>query len=78
MKGKNRQSSILYLQVAVQMYLRGMSRRTLADEAGITYHRLIRMLRGDTAMTLEDASKIKAALGTEMPLEELFERRNNP
>lgn len=67
----------VYLQVAVQMFMRGIDRKTLAEKTGITYTSLIRKLRDESPITLQEAMKIKKALGTDMALEELFARREN-
>ena len=67
----------VYLQVLVQMYLRGWTSRDLADRAGMSYSSLRRKLRGASPMMLEEARAIQAALDCGMALDELFARRGD-
>lgn len=65
----------IYLQVLVQMYLRGLSSHELAERTGIAYPSLRRKLRGVTPLTLDEAMEIWAVLQRPMPLETLFARK---
>ena len=65
----------IYAQVMVQMYLNGIDSRTLAEKAGMSYPTLRRKLRGGGSITLEDALSIREALGSDMPLEKLFQHK---
>ena len=67
----------IYLQVLVQMYLKGWNSRDLAEKTGISYPSLRRKLRGAGALNLEEARSIQAALECRMPLDELFARRED-
>ena len=69
--------SCVYMQVMVQMYLQGMDSHDLAQKANISYPTLRRKLRGDGGLGLEEAKRIRQALGCVMPLEELFERKDD-
>ena len=65
----------LYLQVLVQMYLRGWTSRDLADRAGMSYSSLRRKLRGATPLLLEEAQRVQAALDCGLTLDQLFARQ---
>ena len=65
----------VYLQVMVQMYIRGWDSRTLAKNAGMSYTSIRRKLRGEAPLHLEEARRIQQALGCSMTLDELFVRR---
>ena len=67
----------VYLQVLVQMYLRGLDSRRLSERAGMNYTSLRRKLRGQSPLQLEEARRIRAALQCDVPLEDLFERRED-
>ena len=64
--------SSIYLQVALQMYLKGWDSATLAKECNMNYTSLRRKLLGTTDLTLREAKLIKHALGADMSLDELF------
>lgn len=70
-------NACVYMQVLVQMYLQGMDSHDLARKADMSYPTLRRKLRGDGGLSLEEAKRIRRALQCSMPLEELFERREN-
>lgn len=65
----------IYLQVMVQMYLKGWDSRTLSEKTGISYPSLRRKLRGSSPMGLEEARQIQRALGCGLNLDTLFARR---
>lgn len=65
----------VYAQVMVEMYLKGMDSLTLSRKTGMSYPTLRRKLRGDGAIRLEEAMRIRSALECDLPLEKLFERR---
>lgn len=64
-----------YAQVMVQMYLQGMDSHVLSEKTGISYPSLRRKLRGDGSLRLDEAIRIHRALGCQMALEQLFERK---
>ena len=66
----------VYMQVMVQMYLRGWDSQKLADLTGISYTSIHRKLRGLSPLYLEEAKRIQRALNCGMSLDELFSRRN--
>ncbi|MBQ9263895.1 MAG: hypothetical protein IJ189_06735 [Clostridia bacterium] len=67
----------VYTQVMIQMYLRGMDCRTLSQKTGMSYPTLRRKLRGEGSIRLADALRIRSALGCDMPIEVLFERKED-
>ena len=67
----------VYLQVMVQMYLKGWDSRELADKAGITYTSMRRKLRGTSPLHLEEARRIQRALDCGLSMDELFARRGD-
>ena len=66
----------IYMQVMVQMYLKGWDSRMLADQAGMSYTSIRRKLRGLSPLHLEEAKRIQRALNCGMSMEELFTRKN--
>lgn len=66
----------IYMQVMVQMYLKGWDSRMLADQAGMSYTSIRRKLRGLSPLYLEEAKRIQRALNCGMSMEELFTRKN--
>ena len=66
----------IYMQVMVQMYLKGWDSRMLADQAGMSYTSIRRKLRGLSPLHLEEAKRIQRALNCGMSMEELFSRKN--
>lgn len=66
----------IYMQVMVQMYLKGWDSRMLADQVGMSYTSIRRKLRGLSPLHLEDAKSIQRALNCGMSMEELFTRKN--
>ena len=67
----------VYLQVLVQMYLRGWDSRVLAEKAGLTYTSVRRKLRGLSPLHLEEARRIQEALDCGLSLDALFARRDS-
>mgnify|MGYP003372718983 CR=1 FL=1 len=65
----------VYLQVLVQMYMKGWTSHQLAEQAGISYPSLRRKMRGASPLHLEEARKIQAVLGCGMTLDQLFARK---
>ena len=66
----------VYMQVLVQMYLKGWDNRELAKEAGLSYTSIRRKLRGMSPLHLEEDRRIQRALDCGMSLDELFARRD--
>lgn len=62
----------MYMRLKGQMAERGITAKALAQRTGIKYQTLVVKLRGKTDLKLEEAKKIKDAIGTQMPIEELF------
>ena len=67
----------VYMQVLVQMYLKGWDNRILAEKSGITYTSIRRKLRGLAPLHLEEARRIQEALDCGMSLDILFARRED-
>ncbi len=67
----------VYMQVMVQMYLRGWDSRELAEKAGLSYTSIRRKLRGMSPMHLEEARSIQKALNCGMTLDSLFARKED-
>ena len=67
-----------YDELRLQMVIRGVTSRELADHSGINYQTLRRKLRGESPVLLQDAVMIRKALKLEMPLEQLFHRLERP
>ena len=67
----------VYLQVMVQMYMKGWDSRTLAEKSGMPYTAMRRKLRGMTPLHLEEARRIQEALDCGMSLDMLFARRDH-
>ena len=67
--------SCIYAQVMVEMYMKGIDSHTLSRRTALSYPTLRRKLRGDGAIRLEEALKIRRALESDLPLEQLFARR---
>ena len=65
----------IYPCVMAQMYLKGYDNKRLAREVGLSYVTLRRRLRGITPIRLGEAARIREALGCDLPLEVLFEKR---
>ena len=64
----------VYVQVMVQMCLRGWDSRDLADKTGLTYSSMRRKLRGIAPLRLEEARRIQEALDCGLSLDQLFKR----
>ena len=70
MKGES-----IYMQVMVQMYLKGWDNKTLAEKSGMNYTTLRQKMRGIRDLTLTEAKRIQSALNCGMTLDDLFEER---
>lgn len=65
----------IYLQVMVQMYMKGWDSAALAEKAGIGYPSLRRKLRGASPLHLSEARRIQQALECNLTLDQLFALR---
>ena len=63
----------MYRNLNAEMARRNMTKLGLARATGIPYSTLIPKLSGETEIKLSEAKSIKEALGTDIPLETLFE-----
>lgn len=62
----------IYIQVMIQMFLKGWDNQVLAEKAGLSYTSIRRKLRGLAPLHLEEARRIQQALNCGMSLDELF------
>lgn len=65
----------VYLQLLVQMYLKGWDSHDLAEKAGMSYTSTRRKLRGISQFTLDEAKAVQKALDCGMTLDDLFATR---
>ena len=68
----------VYQNVAMQMFIRGISISDLAKKSYTGYKALCRKLNGESSVTIEDAIAIHEALGKPMPIEILFSKELMP
>jgi len=64
----------MYLNVKAELARQNLSVVDLSNKTGIRYQTLIEKLNGKYPLTLDEAKKIKAALGVDLSMEELFAR----
>lgn len=62
----------MYNNVKAELARKNMTIVDLSNKTGIRYQTLADKIRGDSILTVEEALKIKEALGVDMTLEELF------
>ena len=63
----------MYPNVRAEIARKNITLGELAKELGITLTTLSLKLKGEYPVTLNEAKKIKAVLGCDIPLEKLFE-----
>ncbi len=64
----------MYSNVKAELARRNMTVVDLAKLTGIRYQTLNDKLNGKFKLTLDEAKKIKEALGVDIPIEDLFEK----
>ena len=62
----------MYLNVKAELARQNLSVVDLSSKTGIRYQTLVEKLNGKYPLTLDEAKKIKAALGVDISMEELF------
>lgn len=62
----------MYANVKAEMARKNMTIVDLSNATGIRYQTLADKIRGDSILTVDEALKIKQAIGVDMPIEELF------
>ena len=62
----------MYLNVKAELARQNLSVVDLSNKTGIRYQTLAEKLNGKYPLTLDEAKKIKAALGVDLSMEELF------
>ena len=65
----------MYPNVNAELGRLDLTLEKLGEEMGKSTSTMSSMLNGKTRITLDDAVKIKSILHSELPLEELFKRR---
>ena len=64
----------MYSNVKAEMARKSISAVELSKRTDMRYQTLVDKINGKYPVTLEEAKNIKAALGVDLPLEELFEQ----
>lgn len=67
----------MYLNLKGEMARKGITGLRLAELTKIPYSTLQPKIRGDKPIKLDEAKNIKAAIGSEMTIEELFDENCN-
>ena len=62
----------MYLNVKAELARQNLSVVDLSNKTGIRYQTLVEKLNGKYPMTLDEAKNIKAALGVDLSMGELF------
>ena len=62
----------MYLNVKAELARKSMTVIELSKISGIRYQSLTDKINGKSPLTLDEAKRIKTALGVDIPLEELF------
>lgn len=62
----------MYPNLKAEMARRGITASALSEKTEIPYSTLTPKLRGESPVTVREAQIIKAAIGTDLPLDELF------
>ena len=66
----------MYSNVKAELARKSLTVVDLSNKTGIRYQTLSEKLRGNYGFTVAEAKKIKEALGVDIPLEDLFERKS--
>lgn len=64
----------MYSNVKAELARQNLSIVDLSNKTGIRYQTLVDKINGKYPMTLDEAKKIKQALGVDISIEDLFER----
>ena len=64
----------MYSNVKAELARQNMTVVDLSNMTGIRYQTLVDKINGKYKLTLDEAKKIKEALGVDIAIEELFER----
>lgn len=62
----------MYANVKAELARKNMTMVDLSNKTGIRYQTLADKIRGGSNLTVDEAMRIKEALGVDMPIEELF------
>lgn len=62
----------MYPNLRAELARRGITIKELSKRTGISYSTLAPKVRGFGSFSVDDADKVRAAVGTNMPLEVLF------
>lgn len=63
----------MYANLMLEMLLHNIPLKTVSDHLGISEYDVIRKLKNELIITCDEAVTIKRIVGSELPLEELFE-----
>lgn len=64
----------MYSNVKAELARRNLTLVDLSNKTGIRYQTLVDKINGKYPLTLDEAKRIKDALGVEISIDELFER----
>jgi len=64
----------MYSNVKAELARHNLTLVDLSNKTGIRYQTLVGKINGNYPITLDEAKKIKEALGVDISIEELFER----
>jgi lambda repressor-like predicted transcriptional regulator len=64
----------MYSNVKAELARRNLTLVDLSNRTGIRYQTLVDKINGKYPLTLDEAKRIKDALGVEISIDELFER----
>lgn len=67
----------MFPNIKAELARKGMTIVDLSNATGIRYQTLWCKLKGDYQFTVQEAISIKSAIGVDMPLEELFEKKES-
>ena len=66
----------MFPNIKAELARKEMTIVDLSNATGIRYQTLWCKLKGDYQFTVDEAMRIKQAIGVDMPIEELFERKD--
>ena len=62
----------MYEEIEMIIFKKKLSKSDIAKKIGMTYNTFLLKLRGKNKFTLDEAIKLKNALDSDKPIEELF------
>lgn len=67
--------NVIFMNLAVEMLQKNMTYKELAELCGLANATLRRKIHGDSYWLLEECIAVKKALGSDLPIETMFERK---